>query len=321
MSSPTVNPPPPRDITKEMLQTLQGLQQTAGPQFDLESLYQPKYAGLQFDIAAKNQPKYGRLNLDMLAQSLLGYGQGDQHHPGQLELGRRAANFQREGDIADVQRLGPQATQAFLNANPYLESSLNKLNARTDNSQILNQLNQQASRALASQGQLSPEALRDVEQQSRAAFADRGMVMGNQSLASELFSRDAAVQQRMAAAQQLASGVQGLNQQQNDFIGRAAQINASSLSDPFQAILGRSSGAAASAGGASAGGGYGGSGQMIGTGAQMFDPMNAYAQDIYNTNYNAAASANIANANNEAAGNNAKIAGGAAIAGAVIVAI
>ncbi len=104
-----------------------------------------------------------------------------------------------------------------------------------------------------------------------------------------------------------------MNQQQNDFVGRATQINASALSDPFMSILGRSSGSG------SAGGG-GGARQLIGTGAQLFDPQNAYAADIYSSNNNAAAAANIANANNKAASTNAYIGAGSSIAAAVLAA-
>ncbi len=300
MSTPDVESPKPRNFTKEMLQTLEGFQQTAGGYFGLESEY---------------QPKYGQLNLDLLRQNLTGYTDASgQHQPGQLELGRMATGYQRAGDVADVARLGPAATEAFLRSNPFLASSLVNLSQRTNDSPILDTLNQQAGQALASGGQLSPQQARDVDQQSRAGYASRGMAMGNQSLASEILSRDSAVQQRMAGAQQLAAGVQGLNQQQNDFVGRASQIFGSTLSDPFQAILGRSSGAGTSSGS----GGYGGTGQMIGTGAQLFNPLNPYAQDVYNSNFNQQGSANIANANNQAASNNAWLTAAATIAGAAL---
>jgi hypothetical protein len=115
----------------------------------------------------------------------------------------------------------------------------------------------------------------------------------------------------MAAAQQLASGVQGLNLQQADLVGRAAQIAATTLPDPFQALLGRASGA----------GGGGGYPQQIGTGARLFDPTNPYAADLYNTNYNAQAAANIANANAQAGQSSALIGGSLALGGSLAVAL
>jgi hypothetical protein len=218
------------------------------------------------------------------------------HHPGQLELSAAANTYQRGRDIGDVAAYGPLATQAFLQANPFLASSLGNLLGRTADSPILSTLNQQAMQGLQSGGQLSPQDVRQAEQAARAAFAARGLTQSSPAAAAEILSRDAAVRQRLAAAQQFATGVQGLNQQQADLVGRAAQIASTTLSDPFQAILGRPSGA----GGGGGGGAYP---QQIGTGARLFDPYNAYAQDIYNTNYNAQAATNIANANAQAATN------------------
>lgn len=56
-------------------------------------------------------------------------------------------------------------------------------------------------------------------------------------------------------------------------------------------------------------------------GPRLFNAQNGYASDLFNTNYNAAAAANISNANSSAATTGAGVAGGAAIAGAAIIAL
>jgi hypothetical protein len=279
----TPDPAAPRNLTNEMLQTLAGQQQTAAPHFALEQQYQPRYAGL---------------GLDVQRQNLYGFDDASGHHPGTLELGRASTQYQRAGDIADIASMGPAAQAAFLAANPGLARSLTNLEGRMTDSPILQTLNQQAMTGLQNGGQLSPQEIRALEQQSRAGFADRGNLMGNQSLGAELLSRDAAVRARQQQAQQFATGVQGLNQNQNDFVGRGAQIFGSALSDPFMAVLGRSSGA-----------GGGGPAQQIGTGAQLFDPNNPYAADIYRSNFNAETANNTAQANANNATTSAIISG------------
>lgn len=291
-SSP--DPATPRNLTQEMLQTLAGFQQTAGPQLALNQQY---------------QPLYGQLGLDQQRQSLYGFDDAQGHHPGTLELGRTSTEFQRAGDIADVAKYGPASTQAFLAANPYLASSLNSILGRAQNTDILNTLNSQANAGLASNGQLSAQDERAVLQGTRRGFSDRGTVMGNQALGAELLNRDAAVRARQQQAQQFATGVQGLNQGQNDFVGRAAQIFGTTLSDPFTAILGRSSGA---------GGNSGSYPQMIGTGAKLFDPLNPYAQDLYNSNFNAQNANNINQANASNAQTSAYISAAGSLLGGLL---
>jgi hypothetical protein len=293
-----VSNPTPRNLTTEMTQTLAGQQATAAPHFALEAQYQPQYAGL---------------GLDVQRQGLYGFedAQGA-HHPGTLELGRTATQYQRAGDIADVAALGPAEREAYLNANPFLRQSLTQLNARTSDSPILAQLNAQAQAGLAGGGELSADEQRQLDQSTRQGWAARGMAMGPQALGSELLNRDSAKRGRLLAAQNFASGVQGLNQAQNDFVGRASQINATTLSDPWMAILGRSSG---SGGGGGSGGSYP---QTIGTGSQLFNPLNPYAQDLYNTNFNAQRATDIANANNSSAQNSALISAGGAVLGGLL---
>lgn len=333
MGSPTVAAPKARNLTNELLQTYRGQAATAQPYFDLESFF---------------QPKYGQVNLGNMAQNLFGYtipkgattgspitttipgqhggnttvtdvysGRGPSQspgfHPGTLQLGAAANTFQRGADVSDVAKFGPGATAAFLNANPFLASGLTNLLGRTQDSPLLQMLNQNATTALQQNGQLSPQDVRASDQSSREALAARGLLTSAPSAVADVLNRDALVRARQGQAQQFASGVQGLNQNQADLVGRASQIFSTTLSDPFQAILGRPSGAAA--------GGGGGYPQQVGTGAKLFDPTNPYASDLYNTNFNASAAANIANANSSAATQSGLVSAGGSILGAVLPAL
>lgn len=280
------DPTKPRNFTQEMNQTLAGYQQTAPGYLAIEQQY---------------QPQYGALGLQNQALSL--YGTTDPttgaHTPGTLELGAQGNTYTRGSNIADALNYGRASTTAQLQANPYLTSSLNNLQSRQQDSPLLAALNQGAQSALASGGQLSQDDIRNLQQQTRSGFADRGNLMGNQALGAELLSRDAAVRQRMGAAQQFAGNVQGLNQQQNDFVGRSAQIAGTTIASPFQTLFGQ--------GNAAGGGGYP---QQIGTGAQLFNPQSPYAGDIYSSNQNAQAAHNtqVANASNQNTSNYVAIA-------------
>jgi hypothetical protein len=274
--TPDVAHPAPRNLSSELDQIYQANQRQAGPYYDLE---------------AKYGPLYNRMTVRNLADQTLGWDENGVHQPGTQEIGRTATQAQREQDIADVEKLGPREREAYLAANPWLRRSLGLLADRQTDSPILQTLNQQAEGALASAGKLSPQEQRDLDQQSLALFADNGIAHGNQAIGAQLLNRDAATRSRMAAQQQFASGVQGLNQAQNDFLGRSTQIDATALSDPWMAILNRSSGA---------GGGAGAGLTPIGSGTKVFDPYNAYAQDLFNTNFNEQASRGIANAQNQA---------------------
>jgi hypothetical protein len=80
----------------------------------------------------------------------------------------------------------------------------------------------------------------------------------------------------------------------------ATQARLSTFSDPFQGVLGRSSSNAGSNANLF-GNATGTAGASAATTRGMFDPYNAYASDLYNTNYNGSAAAGIANANNNTA--------------------
>jgi Chaperone of endosialidase len=346
MSTPSVSTPTPRNLTNELLQTYAGQSRTAQPYFNLESFFQPKYGqvqlgNLQQQLFGYNVPQtpttgtgtpltgtagtqiLNRRGQPSRAGGTLAGGLTDPYagnvtpsqtpgyHPGTIALGTAANTLQRGADIGDVAQFGPAATSAFLQANPFLASGLTNLLTRTQDSPILQLLNRNAQTAIESGGALSPQEQRAADQQARESNAARGLLTSPAGSVAEILNRDALTRQRQAAAQQFGMGVQGLNQNQADLVGRAAQIFSTTLSDPFQAILGRPSGA----GSGGAGGGYP---QQIGTGARLFNPESPYAADIYNTNYNAQAAANVANANNQAATTNAGIGAGASILAAAL---
>ena len=118
------------------------------------------------------------------------------------------------------------------------------------NSQILNTLNQQSQNQLAAGGHLTPEQERANSQAALSAFSNAGAgTTGNQAIAAQLFGRQNMVDQRLAAAQQLAQNVQGLNfTQQGQELQRqglagslatqAAGTATSALTNPLLQILG-----------------------------------------------------------------------------------
>ena len=279
----TPSSPAPENFTTDLQQTYAGYAATAPGYLALNQQYQPQYAQLATTIQQQQQPQQEALQTESAA-----------------------------AQIADVQNLGPSATAAYLNANPYLAQSLNTLQGADQNSALLNQLNSQATSQLAQNGQLTQQQMTDLQQQTEAGFSSRGMLMGNQSLGADILSTDAATQARAAAAQQFGSTVQGLNLNQADLVGRSAQIFGTELNDPYMSVLGRTSGSAGSSGS-----GSGSASQAIGTGATLFNPSNPYAQDVYNTNFNAQSAAAIAGQNQSAAETSALITAAGTAASAI----
>jgi len=113
---------------------------------------------------------------------------------------------------------------------------------------------------LQSQGALTSEQDRDVTQATRAGFAARGNVVGNQALGSELLNRDQYRQQRFTQALGQAGMLQGLQ-------GGA-----------LQQALGVEQG-------------------QVGTFATLMNPLLSYGSDLNSSNQNAAAAQAIAGGN------------------------
>ena len=187
--------------------------------------------------------------------------------PGLSQLQQSSQSAQRAADIGDLQKYGQQTVDALRAADPRQQA-------------LLDRLNQQATEGLDAGSGLDPAMLRQTQQSIRSGQAARGMGYGNADVSAEaLYSGQAG---------------QALKQQRQGFATQVAGINASTSADPMLALFGRPSQA-------------GGQAQSLlgqtqaGNQASAFDPMNAYASDLYNTNYNGAAAANISTANNNAA--------------------
>lgn len=250
--------PPPRDIGEETRDTLQA-------QIDL--------APDIFEARANDEygdPALARLELGILQELAPGYlelFEGDLA-PGMRRI--QAANdaAQRESDVSALELYGGRVSEALRRANP-------------NQAALLDELNSQALSDLRLGSSLSGEDAREATQAARAAYASRGRLSGNAAVSAEVLNRYGLGRQREAERRNFASGVVGMN--------------ATTMTDPAMAILGRPSMSAGAAGPMA-----GALGGMTRQSATQFDPFNAYASDLYNTNYNAANARSISGANNAA---------------------
>lgn len=228
----------------------------------------------QYAAEAKYQPLFTSLNLDNLATSLRGTGSS----PGLLSLYEndvqpalsRVQNADRNqriaGELGAVKQYAGDVTKTLREA--------------SGNAPLVDELNRQALSDLQAGAGLDPSLASEVQQGVRAAQAARGFGFGAPDAVAEAFARG----QR---------GVD-LRNQRRQFAGNVVGVNQATGGDPFLTILGRPSQTL-------------GMGQnVVGQGAGMnagsqFNPESGYAADIFNTNFNAQAAANIAEANNKTA--------------------
>jgi hypothetical protein len=202
----------------------------------------------------------------------------------QLETSQEAlSSSQRGADIADLSRLGPQGLSAIKASNPAA-------------AQLLDRLTGTATSELGMGAALDPSLMRLVRQgvlsrntgtlTGTGNAGDYGMALGLSQFGNQLR------QQRVGNA----SNALGLSQ--------------SMYSQPLQGYLG-----SRSAGFGPAAGVIGGATGMQGTSALNFlNPESPYAQDLYDTNFNAQVTRSIGNANN----NNALIGAGIKALGSVL---
>jgi len=169
------------------------------------------------DVEKQLRPQYAALNLADLQTyqgGLLGLQEATTRQSAALE--RETIAAQRAADIGDVERYGGRATAAMRAADPY--------------STRMAELSQQAAEtAYAASGRVTPEQMRGAQQAARAGGLARGRVGDQSTIASEILGREDILARRRAEAAQAGQMAFGMNR--------------SISADPFQAILGRQSGA------------------------------------------------------------------------------
>lgn len=228
--------PDPRDYAAELRDSLQVQIDMAPEMYGVESMWRPAYAQLETDIM-KQQLGGNQGLLKFYEDTIL---------PSSL----KSAGLMRDADIADLERLGPRASEAILDANPQQK-------------QLMGELNKQAMADLNLGGKLSPDEIRELTQATRAGYNDRGMVRSGGAVLDEIANRSAYKQQRQG--------------QRQTFAGQVAGLNKAVTGDPMMAVLGRPSESASSAAGMMS---FGSNAANAGT-SGMFDPQSAYAGNLY----------------------------------------
>ena len=182
-----------------------------------KSMADPELQKLLYDTEATYRPKYAALNLADLQTYQTGVlGLQTEATRQSAALERETLAAQRAADIGAVEQYGSRATAALRAADPY--------------STKMAELQQKQAEQLygAAQG-VTPEQQRLAQQQARAAGLARGRVGDQSSIAAELLGREDVLARKRAEAAQMGQLSFGMNR----------AISA----DPFQAILGRQSGA------------------------------------------------------------------------------
>lgn len=266
-SAPTVEAPKPRDLGQETRDTLQAQVDLAPEIYGAEAEFKPKYTDLDNQILERSLlgTDSQRGILDIYEKDIDPFVRRQQELD--AAMSNRLLADQRARDIQDVETLGMRANEAFRKANP-----------------LIDELTTQAQEDIRLRGALSPQEQREVEQQTRAAYADRGLVRGNRAIGEELLNRDSYKRQKMF--------------QDRDFAMRVAATQA----DPFMAILGRSgrqidSGAGAGLAAQAQGQGAGGN-TMFGMNQAQYAQ---YSQGLNEDNFAQKNNFAIANANMAAA--------------------
>ena len=182
-----------------------------------EMMADPALQARMLEVEKQLRPQYAALNLADLQTyqtGLLGLQQATTRQAAALERETLAA--QRAADIAAVEGMGGRATAALRAADPY--------------SARLAELSQQAAeKAYAQAERVTPEQMRGAQQMARAAGLARGRIGDQSAVAAEILGREDVLGRRRAEAAQYGQLAFGMNR----------AISA----DPFQAILGRQSGA------------------------------------------------------------------------------
>lgn len=215
-------------------------------------------AGAQYENAANYNPQYQNLNLGLYGEAIP-----------QLDAILNGANTSARGAaLSDLGQYGGAANQAIQAINPQ----------QTD---LYNQLVQQAQSGLAAGARLSPDQQYRVSQPIRNDWAGRGF---SESLPGQLDQAVALSRSGDAMQAQRQNFAQQVTEQGNRYYTQPAMAS----------ILGTGSQAA---------GAY----QQVGAPASnpdTFGGLLGYGSDLYNTNFNSEAAARIATGNNRMAGIN-----------------
>lgn len=218
----TVQAPAPVNPAQIGADTLRTQLDLAPQVFAANQQYLPQYADLAQQVASGLQPAL-------------------------LNQQATANTSQRTSDIGDVRTLAPAAVDAWRAANPQLVGAQDQLAGRiaagspaigdyrtgpapTATSGLIPRLEGDAAGAMGSisplqlqlqrqameqlGGDLSPAQIAQVQQDTRGAYAARGLYDSNQAIGAEILNTDAARAQRRAAAQQFAGQVDAAGQQQ-----------------------------------------------------------------------------------------------------------
>ncbi len=189
------------------------------------------------------------------------------------ETTARSASYQREHDVADVQKLSPAMREALRKANPEAAA-------------LLDELDRQAMGDLELGASLNPSETRNIQQALRAGQSARGMGVGpldnfQEALTSLDYGR-------------------GLQDSRRGFARQTVDDLSSFYTNPFETILARGNNNAAL--------GLGQANQSLMNSAvsNLFNPESSYAGDVYGSNFNYSAAKHINSENNQ----NALIAAG-----------
>ncbi len=250
----SVEAPAPRNYGQETRDTLQAQLDLAPQKYAAEAKYAPQYQALQLGLLKSATPELLQLYKEQIAPTM-----------GEVEAAARSRS--RAGDIADIERLGPQARAAIKAASP-------------EQAALADTLTAQAQSGLAAGSRLTPEQQRMVEQQTRSGLAARGLAQGPSGALQE------AVRSQMAGA--------GLQQQRQQQAMGALGASQGVYGDVFQQVLGRPSQAFAGSQG------FLGQAQGFNPG-QLFNPESQYAANLIGGNQQQALAARTASAANTTA--------------------
>jgi len=276
-----VEAPPARDYGKETSDTLASQIRLAPDLYASEEEFRPAYANLERRIQLEQlgiDPEMGLLEAfeDYIAPSLV-----------------RQERAGVQGDIDMLRELGPQLVQAQRAADPLAESL--RQDVMTGAGDLLSDLQ----RDYAAGGGMTAEETRDVDQQSLAMAAQRGMVGQNVSdydrMRAKLLGDRQVKSQRM---KELSAGMQN-----------ASAAFGMGAGDPLLALTGQQFNT-----GSNVAQQFGTAGFGLDASPAIFNPESAYAGALATQNWQGQMDARTATAANKAAMTSALISGGTAMA-------